>query len=150
MKVEVVAAHREHVGRIAAHVREQDREELQELYGQTPQEVLEYSFRVSRGAWTGLVDGVPVCMFGVVELSREVGRPWMIGTQELDRHAVTFLRRCRGHVEAMKRRYGRLENYVDARSAMAVRWLRWLGFEMKEKVRAGEGAIPCYRFQWEA
>lgn len=146
MKPEIVAAEQYHIPRILAGIREADRDELFALYRQTPAEVLGASFRLSQMAWTGLVDGVPVCMFGVVKVDGDVGRPWMIGTADLDRYAMIFLRRCREQVEAMQRSFTHLENFVDVRNQKAIDWLRWLGFSFSEPEPMGPFSLPFYRF----
>lgn len=146
MKPEIVTAELHHIPRILAGIREADRDELFALYRQTPAEVLDASFRLSQMAWTGLVDGVPVCMFGVVKVSGAVGRPWMIGTTDLDRYAMIFLRRCKKQVEAMQRRFAHLENFVDIRNQKAIDWLRWLGFRFGKAELMGPFSLPFYRF----
>lgn len=150
MKVtpEVVTAEMDHIPLIAARVRPNDRQEIWALYRQTPLECLVDSFRLSHLAWTGLIDGVPVCMFGAVQLSRDgrAGRPWMIGTDLLDKHQKVFLRRCAAQVETMQMCFDSLENVVDVRNERAIKWLRWLGFSFSEPEPMGPDQIPCMRF----
>lgn len=145
---EVVTASIGHVPLIAARVRPADAAEIWSLYRQTPQECLVESFRISRLAWTGLIDGIPVCMFGVVQTDKigRSGRPWMIGTDLLSRYEVVFLRRCREQVETMQMCFDSLENVVDARNVRAIKWLRWLGFSFSKPEPMGPDQISCYRF----
>lgn len=145
---EVVTAEMDHIPFIAARVRPADREEIWALYRQTPQECLVDSFRISHLAWTGLINGEPVCMFGAVQADRtgRVGRPWMIGTELLDEHQTVFLRRCSEQVETMQMCFASLENVVDARNLRAIKWLRWLGFSFSEPEPMGPDQILCHRF----
>lgn len=145
---EIVTATDAHIPLIAARIRPADMREVWALYRQTPLECLNESFRISRLAWTGLVDGVPICMFGAVQAdpSGRAGRPWMIGTDLLDRYEIVFLRRCREQVETMQMCFESLENVVDARNVRAIKWLRWLGFSFSEPEPMGPDLIPCLRF----
>lgn len=149
MKAQIVPAAHEHIEPIAAHVREADREELWAASCSTPDKVMERALAVSNQAWTGLLDGVPVCMFGVAPVSAlsDVGRPWMVGTDHLDAHAPVFLRRCRGVVKAMLQQFPTLENYVDQRNARAVEWLRWLGFTFGTPEPMGPYRMPFIKFE---
>jgi hypothetical protein len=149
VKAQIVAALPEHIEAIANHVREADREELWEASCSTPQAVMERALMVSSRAWTGLIDGVPVCMFGAAPVSSlsETGRPWMVGTDHLDRHSKLFLRRCRHTVAAMLEDFPVLENYVDARNVRAIEWLRWLGFTFSEPESMGPFGKPFIKFE---
>ncbi|GFE61926.1 hypothetical protein AOG2_25140 [Geobacter sp. AOG2] len=148
-KPEIVPATDGHIPTIAAHVRDADRAELWGVGCVTPLECLRYGLEYSRMARTGLMDGVPVCMFGVVPSSilGNVGRPWMVGTHHLDVHPFVFLRRCRGCVAEMREGFERLENYVDARNRRAIQWLTWLGFEIDPAAeKLGPFGLPFFRF----
>lgn len=90
---------------------------------------------VERSHWTatGILDGRPLCLFGVApgSLLSGVGVPWMLGTRRMEQRAVQlpFLRASRRVVAAMLATYPVLTNVVDARNTLAIGWLRWLGFE---------------------
>lgn len=118
--------------------------------GRTPQASLTAALRVSRGAWTGTIDGAPVCMFGVAPTSMLTplkGRPWMLGTAALDDNAILFLRRCRPVVARMLEAFPHLENYVAVSNERAIEWLRWLGFQVDESpVDVGLGKVPFLKF----
>lgn len=135
MRVEVVRADACYIKDIAANVRKADREELWAAGCMTPLDCMFHGLEYSVKAWTGLIDGTPVCMFGCVSASilGNVGRPWMVGTKQLVRHPLVFLRRCKEYVEEMRVNFDRLENYVDVRNTKAIEWLTWLGFEFPEQ-----------------
>jgi hypothetical protein len=148
MTPSIVLADSSHIPLIAANVRHADREELKACSGRTPAEVMALGLAVSEVAWTGLVDGVPVCMFGVAPAETEgIGRPWMIGTKLLERYQMVFLRRCRKRVELMHAFFPLLENWVDARNEMAIKWLSWLGFTFDLAAPAGVAGMPFHRFE---
>jgi len=133
---EIIPAAPEHIAHIVRHVRAADKDEFAAL-DRSPEEALRFSLWASLVAWTGTVDGVPVCMFGVCPGGNEMeGRPWMIGTEDLDAFAVIFLRRCRLQVARMLQVRPVLVNYVSAENTRAIEWLTWLGFTI-------EAPIPC-------
>ena len=146
---EIVPAAAEHIPAIAANVRAADREELWAAGCRSPLDCMRHGLDYSDKAWTGLMDGEPVCMFGCVPASilGNTGRPWLVGTKLLDRHPLVFLRRCKGHVREMAERFDRLENYVDARNLRAMAWLAWLGFDICEQVRTGPYGRAFFRFE---
>lgn len=111
------------------HIRAADVDEMAAL-GKTAEEAMRGGLAAGDWTMTGLVDGVPVCMFGVAPLSvlNGIGAPWMLATDGLEAAQVPFLRTCRPVVRAMRDSYPRLLNIVDERNTVARRWLRWLGF----------------------
>lgn len=149
IKPEIVPATAQHIPAIAAAVRDADRTELWAYGCVTPLDCLCHGLEYSRKAWTGLIDGIPVCMFGVVPSSilGNVGRPWMVGTKLLDEHPHVFLRRCQGCLREMREGFDTLENFVDVRNKRAIEWLVWLGFDIwmpAEKI--GPYGLPFFRF----
>lgn len=149
---DIVRAERYHIQTIADNVREADRQEMWAFSCQTPEQVLEQSFEMSQLAFTGTLDGVPVVMFGVVSASivGGTGRPWLIGTEALDRHSIIFLKRCRRQLDIFQMCFDRLENYVDVRNKRAIQWLKWLGFTFGETVPLGPFNHPFMKFSREA
>jgi len=147
---QIVTAELDHIPLIISRLRAADCDELVALSEQTPEQVLTQSFHMSRLAWTGKINGTPVCMFGVVKIDDGYGRPWMVGTDLLDLHEITFLRRCKAQVETMQSCFGRLENYVDVRNVRAICWLSWLGFSFQAPEPVGRFALPFMKFYREA
>lgn len=151
MKVEVRDALPEDIPALAAAMRAADRDEVQAAHGHTPEEALTASLQASTRAWTGLIDGEPVCMFGVGPISVLTGRgaPWMLSTTLVERWPRTFLRRCRPCVSAMLSVYPCLENYVDERNTLSKKWLAWLGFRLAEQPVTIRGGAQFRHFAME-
>jgi hypothetical protein len=117
--------------------------------GKEPYLALADSLNSSIMAWTGLVDDEPVCVFGVAPLDilSGIGSPWLLGTGFLPRYAMTFLRMNKAYVQKMSELFPHLENYVDARNKLSIRWLKWLGFQFDaQPVPYGIWGTPFYRF----
>lgn len=148
MKI-VVPAHPDHICRIAGNMSPEDRAEC-EAGGMGPYRALKSSFDGSVIAWTGMVDDNPVCMLGVspLDILGGVGSPWLLGTPEVRKYAVTFLRLSRQYVCKMLDIFPHLINFVDVRHTIAIRWLKWLGFGVDaEPVAYGPFGAPFYRFE---
>lgn len=151
VSVKIVPATLDHIVEINKKVRREDRNELWVAAMQTPLDAMQMGIECGK-TMTGLVDGEPVVMWGVVEdsLMLKTGMPWMLATTELESHAMQFLRRCKKHVMEMLREYGTLENYVDARNIRAIQWLKWLGFTVSDKAEPyGVFGLPFHKFNME-
>lgn len=134
---------------LAPRLRQADRDEVWASGRKTPERALLVSLGMSSHAWTGLVDGKVVCMWGCGPASMldRVGVPWMLGSDDLLKHQKAFLRRNREYVDAMLLCYTRLVNWVDARNTVSIRWLRWLGFEIGDAAPHGALKMPFHRFE---
>lgn len=144
----IVPATSEHARELAMTMRQADRDEAFAQTGQHPALALGMTVGSSVAAWTGLVDGVVACMFGVTgNEGEEVGHPWMIGSRLIVKHQRAFLRRNRAVVEEMQSLFPVLENYVDERNSIAIRWLKWLGFDIFETEPHGPYKLPFHRFR---
>jgi hypothetical protein len=148
-KYEIVQATLEHAQRMAPRLREADIEEIWASSMSKPEQSLTRGVSCSSHAWTGLVDGEPACIFGVVPVSfmSGIGVPWMLGTPLVEEHATAFLRRNRRYVKHMTRAYNYLINYVDDRNVKAIAWLEWLGFTVSEPQQFGALGMPFRRFE---
>lgn len=127
------------VARIAAKMRHADRAEVGAM-GRSPHEALMISLQKSAKAWTATVDGKPAVMFGVGDLNilGGVGCPWLLGTDDVQRHYRLFLRQSLLWKEHLMLRYQVLRNFVDDRNEVSKRWLGWLGFQFSEPMQIGK------------
>lgn len=133
---------------IAAMARQADIEEMRDGAGVTVADALDLGLRTSLRASVIMAGDKPVAAFGDASggLFTGVGVPWLISTVHVEQHARGFLRVCRPLVQDMLNRHSMLMNYVDDRNTAAIRWLRWLGFEMHEPIAAGVRGLPFRKF----
>lgn len=133
-------------------LRRADREEIDALTGRDPQAMLAESVARSASAWAGRADGALVCLFGVVPVSLTgvTGIPWLLGSDAVAAYGRPFLRRNRAYVRAMLRDFPVLANVVDARNAVSIRWLRWLGFTLGTPQPMGIKGLPFIPFEMRA
>lgn len=136
---------------LAANLRPQDLDEIEATSGGDPAETLVASVMLSDRAWVVLVDEEPALVFG----RAPTGTPqdslvWLMGSPLMDRAGVrTFiLRRFRPYLAALHADCRRLWNLIDARNAVSLRWLEWLGFRVVEAhPAAGREARLFYTFE---
>lgn len=74
------------------------------------------------------------------------GIPWLLGSNECAGHARLFVARGRQAVADWLARFGRLENFVDARHVASIRWLKRLGFTIHPVQRCGPAGALFHRF----
>lgn len=138
--IELVPASPAHVGRIATRMREIDRREA-EAFGHSPKEGLRIGLRGSVLAWTAMVDGRPEAMFGVTPVSviESRGLAWFLATDAAFGCARALLTAAPAAIEAMHRRFNRLENWVSTENHAAIRMLGRWGFELGERTMVVKG-----------
>lgn len=150
MTHEIVPATEEHCRALAKVMRADDVREIWASHRSKPYEALRHSAMVSRDTKTGVVDGRPVCMFGVAPRGSTLapfGSPWLLGAEELPQHGRAFLRLNRAWVAEQMEIYSLLENWIDARNVVSIRWLKWLGFAIFEPTPFGPDQLPFHRFE---
>jgi len=116
---------------LAANLRAADRDELSALTDAPPLSVITDGINTSAICFTVcLRDGViPCAIFGV----RESGNPqsgvvWCLGTDDLFRIALKFLRNSKSWVDELHRNHRLFFNVIDERQTVYIKWLKWLGF----------------------
>ncbi|MDA0798710.1 MAG: hypothetical protein O2884_08580 [Chloroflexi bacterium] len=135
---------------LASRLRKADREEVWASHRLAPVDAVMDAVLRSRDPSMGTVDGVPVIVFGDAP-DTPIGTstsPWMLATDELERHARTFLLLSRVFLHELTDDCGfrYLHNYVDARNLISIRWLRWLGFTVYPAAPFGVDGQPFHYF----
>ena len=151
VKPNIQPATLEHAAYIAQRVREADKQELWASHLIDPYKAMRVGIRHSDFAFTGMDGDEPVLMYGVHRpcMLTPHGVPWMVGTGRLDEPlvAIAFLRLCRKPLVDFLEKFAILENYVDARNKRAIRWLKYMGFDVEKKAEPyGELGMPFHKF----
>jgi nitrogenase molybdenum-iron protein alpha/beta subunit len=149
-KKEIVSTTVAHIEELAKTMRKCDADEVWASGHMTPLEALQRGVALSEESFTGLMDGKVVCIFGVstvTPFSRD-GVPWLLASDLINETQHTFLRVNRVYVNEIKKRYASLENYVDCRNIKAIKWLKWLGFELDEPAPYGPDNMLFRRFSY--
>ena len=149
--VEIVKSEDWHAMYIAEKARDADVNELWASSRTTPIDAMRRGMATSTVCYTGMIDGVPVCMFGASPFSALAGKgvAWMIGSRELDEMTARkeLLRHSREAVDYLSHLFPTLLfNFVDERNTAAIRWLRWLGFQLDTPIPYGDDKLPFIPF----
>lgn len=138
--IRLVPASPAHVGRIATRMREIDRREC-EAFGRDPKQALRVGLKASSLAWTATIDGRPEAMFGATPRNAIEGTAiaWFLATDAAFGCARALLTVGPTVIEAMHRRFKRLENMVSNDNEAAIRLLGRWGFELGSETMTVNG-----------
>ena len=110
---------------ITPYLRQQDLDEIHEATDLSPELAVAYSIAHSERGFTALIDDFPCAVFGVAQ-----GIIWLVGTDEITKHPVTFFRVSKNIFPQLSHGYHVLHNYVYEANTLSLRWLQWLGFHV--------------------
>jgi hypothetical protein len=153
---------------IVPYLRGADLDELRDGIGVSPAWGVAYSIACCRPGYAAIVDSrrgaggtasgngvqgsaTPAALFGIgPSLEKGTGVPWLLATEEIERHPVTFYRVSKRLFPKVAAGYDRLVNWVDARNTLSLRWLVWLGLTMEPAAPFGVLGLDFHRMVWEA
>jgi len=121
---------------IANNLRSADLDELS-LWDVGPEQALVSGFEESLQPLTVIHESMPCAMFGVTAhpvTSSGLGIVWLLGTDDLFSARVPFLKQSGLWLKHSSRPFSNIGNWVDSRNVKHIRWLRWLGFEVTDKI----------------
>ncbi len=149
--VEVVNAEPSHIERIANAMRPHDVDEIWYSHQATPRKALEVGLRTSDKCWTALIDGKPAIMFGVSRgtLLTRTGIPWLLATDEMSLIKKQFIIESKKYIIEARDGVNTLENFVHVDNKDSIRWLKWIGFKLVEKLKVGLYQKEFWRFRME-
>lgn len=138
----------EHILSVAENMRPADQDEIWAACHLSPLESLTRAFMASPDAYAGMADDQPLLIYGLSKASflQDVGHPWMLGAVALEKHSKALLRASKNIPMEMLTKYKYLLNYVDARNEKAIRWLKWLGFSLRDPIPFGVEKLPFHPF----
>ena len=132
---------------LAATMRQADRDEIWHASRVAPLESLEAGLRLSSSTHTVEWDGKVIAIFGVCgTLGHEVGVPWMLGTDDIQRCRKSLLRGCRAVVDGYANAFPYLTNACWSKNVVHINWIKWLGFTFEgSDLRNGETFLHFHR-----
>jgi hypothetical protein len=152
----IMEAEATHVYQLANNLRIRDAAELTSL-GHSPKKSLWRGYRNSVMCRTAFIEGEIAAMWGLaismrggVSLLSDLGVPWLLTSPQIEKMPVAFIREAKKEVERMLKIKRRLENFVAADYAQAIRLLEVLGFTIDEPHANGIDGRPFRRFWKEA
>lgn len=140
-------ARQEDIPVLAATLREADVSEIKASSGLTPGEALYRGMEKGPAYVACLPNGTPVCIYGIVPMSTQVGGIWMVASKQFHLVHRQFLRECKGVLEEITRDYRMVFNFTDARNHVHHRWIKWMGFTIiKRHESYGHEGRPFLEF----
>jgi hypothetical protein len=131
---------------LAPRLRKADLDEIAAASGEPPEVALHRGIVASADAQTVVCAGLPIAVFGVVNLGGGVGAPLLLGSDAILDNWFAFARRSREELARMRLGWAHLENYVDVRNTVHINWLSWLGAELDGPYTHGVARLPFWRF----
>ncbi len=131
-QLSIHAADPDDIRTVAENMRVSDVTECEDLYRMGPFEALHASVRLCGGKASALRAGKrAIAIFGCYGLTLgNEGRPWLLGTPEIEQHPVAFLRTMRRVVDGYRATHSHLSNHVAADNEVSIRFLEHLGFRL--------------------
>jgi hypothetical protein len=129
--------------------------DVAEITAQIPADVIDILRQsVERSAWSRTVYSVEdgretlVAIYGVGDYGGlpNVGVPWMLATDDLEKYQLTFLKKCKSRVQDMHDSFGTLMNYVHSKNTVSIQWLKWMGFELGDPIVMGHAGETFHCF----
>lgn len=92
------------------------------------------SWDASVASWLILDNSnLPIGIFGVApHLVPNVGIAWLMGTEGMEREALSVARQTPGYVAQLQEFFPILWARVDARNELSMRWLEWADFQITD------------------
>ncbi len=148
-KVQLVAPDDADLVHLAQHLRAADLAEIRAVHGADADVlgILRASVAMSAEAHVAVtVYGEPVAVFGVAAAGA-AACPWLLGTNALLQQGREIVTLSQQHVARWALQYRILFNYVDARNARSIAWLRHTGFTIGPAEPYGQGCELFHRFE---
>lgn len=122
-------------------MRAEDCAEIMASHQQTPEQALLDGFMKSEFCLTGTWYSLPICMFGVVPYRgpeiKGAGTVWLLSGDGVDNAQTGFARLSLIAIGYFLQKYSVLFNFVDARYTKSVRWIKWMGGNVRPAQAVG-------------
>lgn len=137
MQVEFVELRSEDLAQMCGLIRPMDRFEFDVMSGgASVEECFDHLRRRSVRARAAYVNGDLAAVYGVLAptLTSEVGNPWLAATSLIERPDVRreFIRYTEQEMRWLSQGFQQLWNLVSEDNKIAIRWLKWVGFQFDE------------------
>ncbi len=134
---------------VIANIRDEDVAEITALDGGNVRDALAETPDMDKNAFVWEREGKVHAIFGVnpVPDMDRVGVIWMLATKTFDEHFMVFAAACKTVFDAVVKDYEYLFNYVHSENKKSIRWLKWLGFDVKPAEPIGVDGAQFHRFE---
>ena len=133
---------------ITPHIRRADAMEIWAAEGAPAWIGIASTIAMTEIGWAVELHGEQVAIFGVCRSGEDSGIAWLIATDVIEEYPVHFYRVSRRIIARLKDRYAYLENWVDARNKLSLRWLAWAGFTIEDPAPWGAFGMDFCHVYW--
>lgn len=141
--IKIVPATRDICEYVGTHIREEEGMEIAASSFDTPVQAIIRGYLDSTVCKAALTpDGVPFVIWGLKPENWFWTRVWLLGTDDVIKYGVPFLRRTKQALPEILDMYPHIRNWCDARYTVSLRWLKWLGFKVAEPGPYGPMGLP--------
>lgn len=134
---------------VIANIRKEDAKEVAAFDGDNVRDILETTPDLEHNAWVWERQGKVHAIFGVnpIKDHDKVGIIWMLATESFDEHFMAFAAACRVVVDEMIKGYKYVFNFVYVENRKSIKWLKWLGFDVRAAEPIGVNGAKFHRFE---
>ena len=146
------ASYDNYVKDIAMNLRIEDFDEVYAATGGNPFDAVLEDWMTSIRKWIIFnKQNIAVAVLGVRPLTMfsDIGIPWLLGADGLNKMKMFFIKNSKTIIEEMKKNFRILINCVDSRYVKAIRWLEWCGFTIDDAVPIGADKVPFHMIYME-
>lgn len=133
-----------HIREIAPRMRAAEVAEVWAAMGLTPAAALLCLMRASVFSRAVFFDGDLCTIFGVIETPDGAGIPWLLSSDAVERHPLSFWRASKSILREIRKLYPVLIEYVDARYTRCISWARRLGWTVAPAEPHGLAGLPFH------
>lgn len=119
---------------LVPRLRQGDIDECEALFGKgSVRDMTLFGLHPAGVAFVAVREGETIAVFGVCPGDEEgVGTPWLVGTESLDQCGRELIAEAHTVLPIWQRFYPILRNVVDVRNSKSIRWLKRLGFTLRD------------------
>jgi len=132
---------------VLEHLSAADRAEMAASGLQDPPEVFADAARDAAVSYAVYLAGEPVAVCGCSAGPNGVGIPWMITTDKAAQAGPAGAVLSRRVVGEMQEHFAVLSNWVHCEHRRAIRWLKWLGFNVRPEAVGPNGAFRPFEME---
>lgn len=147
-KVIVAKTSPEHIGMLKNNLSEENERESFAMAHKSGSQVLQEAFDASEISYTMLYNGEPVLSLGVIRKSllSDEGLLWLMHSADIKKVKIRALRKSVYYLKKFLMTFNSLENYIDARNVLTIKWLKWCNFTIDDAKRVGSENMPFHKF----
>lgn len=135
---------------VAEHIRPDNKTEIIASIGDNALDDILRGIKLSIDVGCYKVNGKPVCIFGVLKKSvlDDGGLIWLYFTDDIDKHKLHIAKETKKGLAVILEKYGKVYNWCNVGNKRIMRWIEWLGADIKGPYPYGVWGIPHYYFEF--